>query len=722
MGVAASVGEAAGRVARSCGAVDDISRLRYASRFIKEKSAPFSRMSIFRIRDLLLHVPSHYSDYTHISPIALADVGSQPTVVATVDSVELKTPRPRFQIVEVYVTDDTGIMKLVFFRQPWVAKQLKPGDVISASGKVSFAYGFKQMTPSYWEHLESSDRSAQMARILPSYPVAEGIGVGWMRRLISAALTDEGDVCDFLPASFVAMHKLPTLGRALRDVHFPISLAAAELARRRLAYDELICLQLALLTRQRIDFGGATAFSHIVDGPHLRSLRGALPFSLTDEQQQASDEVLSDMASPRAMNRLLLGDVGTGKTVVAALAIAAVADTGTQAAMMAPTSVLASQYAEKVGPLLEKANIRWALIMGSTPPAQRAHIGEEISTGVCTVVFGTTALLADDIVFKQLSLVVVDEQQRFGVDQRAALRHKGPGADLLAMTATPIPRTLALSIYGDMECSRIRHRPFPGAGVKTATLTPENIDIAIGGLKQILAAGEQAYVVCPLVDDSDEGEELDDVPAALGTGTSQLHSVASMAQQVACWLPHASVATLTGKMSAAQKDAVMEGFRSKKIQVLVCTTVIEVGVDVPNATAMLIFDADRFGLATLHQLRGRVGRGEIAGKVWLVCAARKGTTARRRLDALESTSDGFVLAELDLHLRREGEVLGYRQHGGVSLHISDLASDADLVQWAHADALSISKVDPDLSSALYRPLAFEVRDRFGAYFEEVDPA
>jgi ATP-dependent DNA helicase RecG len=288
------------------------------------------------------------------------------------------------------------------------------------------------------------------------------------------------------------------------------------------------------------------------------------------------------------------------------------------------------------------------------------------------------------------------------------------------MTATPIPRTLALTIYGDLDCSIIRERPRAGAGVRTKTLPPENLDLAWGALHEALARGEAAYVVCPLVDDSDAGEELDDVPESQRSNVQKLHSVRQMTPEMARLFPETRVAALTGRMSAAEKDQVMEDFRAGRVGLLVCTTVVEVGVDVPRATEMVVLDADRFGLATLHQLRGRVGRGEREGQAWLECAAKRGTPARKRLAALEATSDGFELAELDLSLRHEGEVLGYRQSGGVTLRISDLAGDADLIAWAHEDALAIASADPGLDSAAYLALSIEAQDRFGAYFEEVE--
>lgn len=716
----ATIAEAAERVSRTCSLVDDVSRLRYVSGARREA---LDRLGIARVRDLLLHVPRRYLDFTNVVQVGRADVGSDATVVVTVDRVRLKRPRPRMQIVEIDAYDNTGVIQATFFRQPWIADQLKQGDVVALSGKVTFNYGFKQMKAPFYEVLSSAGETSGYARVLPVHPVGEGVTASWMRRIVAAALEDAGDVCDPLPAGLVSRRGLMTLGRALRSVHYPSSLDEAEAARRRLAYDELLCLQLALLTRQRIELAGIEPCQHETAGPHKDALLSALPFELTDEQSLAADEILADMASPHVMNRLLLGDVGTGKTAVAAVALAAVADTGTQAAVMAPTSVLARQYAEKLGPLLDDAAITWALVTGSTPDAERELIARGVAQGSISVVFGTTAILSDDMDFQRLTLVVIDEQHRFGVNQRVALRTKGAGADLLTMTATPIPRTLALSLYGDVDCSRITHRPKATAGITTKALTPENLDIAYGAIRDAVDAGRQAYVVCPLVDDTDDGSDLDDVPESSRTTGGRLrsatHTAEELAQQV---FPQLRIGLLTGPMSAAEKDEVMGRFRAGEMDVLVTTTVIEVGVDVPNATVMLVHDADRFGLATLHQLRGRVGRGDHPGTVYLACAAKRGTPARKRLDALEATSDGFELAELDLRLRHEGEVLGYRQHGGVSLKISDLAEDDDLVEWAHEDAMAIADADPSLARPEDHALAVEVRDRFGAYFEEVERA
>ncbi len=720
MGTRLTIGNAAERVQRTCALSDSVSRLRYVSGAREEA---LERLGIRTVRDLLLHIPHRYLDFSHQVPISHADVGSDATVVATVDKVTLKRPKPRMQVVELYVVDETGVLQATFFRQPWIAEQVKQGDVVALSGKVTFGYGFKQMRAPFLEVVGSAEDGGTYARVLPVHPVGEGISAAWMRRIVSAALADVGDVCDWMPAGLVSGHGLMTLGRALREIHFPASLFSAEQARRRLAYDELLCLQLALLCRRDLEVSGVEPCAHVVDGPHMAALVSALPFELTDEQRTAADEILADMASPHVMNRLLLGDVGTGKTAVAAVALAAVADTGTQAAVMAPTSVLARQYAEKIGPVLDAAHVSWTLVTGSTPSDERALAEARIERGETCVTFGTTAILSEGLEFSRLTLVVIDEQHRFGVDQRAALRRKGAGADLLAMTATPIPRTLALSFYGDVSLSRITHRPRPGAGVATKVVTPENLDLAWGAVRDAVAAGHQAYVVCPLVDDADDGAELDDVPESVRSGAQTLHSATSMVAELRDRvLPGIACDLLHGRMAAADKDAAMDRFRSGRTKVLVSTTVIEVGVDVPNATVMVVLDADRFGLATLHQLRGRVGRGDVSGTVWLSCAAKKGSAARQRLAALEATSDGFELAELDLKLRHEGEVLGYRQSGGVSLKVSDLDADADLVEAAHVDAREVFSADPRLRAPAHRALALEVRDRFGGYFDELERA
>ena len=713
------VSEASSRVDATASLVRSVETLRFCT---GKRGEALRRLGIHTVRDLLYHLPRRYLDFTEVTPIGLSDVGANVTCVGRIEEVKLKTPRPNLPIVEVAVADETGLIIASFFRKPWLKDALHAGEWIALSGKVTFSYGFKRMSAPFHEVLGSDGSGgANYARVLPVHPVGDGISASWMRRIVSCALGDAADVVDPIPAELLSGLGLMGLTRALRCVHFPVSLEEAEQARRRLAFDELLTLQLTLLCRQRLELSQVRAYRHVVDGPHLGRLLSALPFSLTGEQRGALDEILSDMASPRVMNRLLLGDVGTGKTAVACAAIAACADTGTQAAMMAPTSVLARQYADKLKGPLDAAGISWALVLGATPARERQEIAKGVAAGTICCVFGTTALLSEDISFRRLSLVVIDEQHRFGVTERLGLRGKGEGADLLAMTATPIPRTLALTAYGDLSSSRIRERPNAGAGVSTKVLAPENVDIAYGAIRDAVATGHAAYVICPLVDEQDEGEALDDVPEASRAETKRLHAATTVARELARGpLRGIEVGLLTGRMSEKDKALAMQSFHDLKTPVLVATTVVEVGVDVPAATVMLVLDADRFGLATLHQLRGRIGRGHEAGQAYLVCAAKKGTPARERLQALEATSDGFELAELDLKLRREGEVLGYRQHGGVTLSVCDLAADADLVEAAHEAALAIADADPELAERDHQLLAVECVARYGAYFEEME--
>lgn len=713
---------AAARLARAVSLSDDISRLPYVSGAREEA---LRHLGMKRVFDVLVDLPRRYLDFTHAYRIEEAPTGSVCTIAATVDRVVVKpTQKPGLTVTEVWLVDDTGVLKVAFFRQPWLAQQLRIGDRLAVMGCVEFSYGFKQMSAPHFEKLDED----ALGSILPIHSVCEGISQGWLRRIVASALDSCGTFSDPLPARLRAGRKLMPLSRAVRTLQFPRGIREVDLARRRLAYDELVYLQLALRLRGDDNLLGIPPRAH-VRGDRVDRMLAALPFALTDEQHAAASAILGDMCDAgRVMNRLLLGDVGTGKTAVACVALACVADTGTQACVMAPTGVLAHQYAETTGPLLDACGISWALLTGSTPAAERASIEKRVAQGELTVLFGTNAVLSDDVSFQSLSLVIIDEQHRFGVGQRAALRSKGPGADLLVMTATPIPRTLALSVYGDLDTSIIRHRPVPGAGVTTKVLESESRDVAYGAIRQALDTGHQAYVICPLVTRSEDDLQLEDVPFveqgdAQGAPGLSLHAVDAELDRLRQLFGGYRVEMLHGKMSAREKDRVMGAFRAGEIKILVSTTVVEVGVNVPNATVMLIENGERFGLATLHQLRGRVGRGSDPGQCFICteCKRKRGrkSPSLERLDALEHSSDGFDLAEQDLRLRHEGEILGFRQHGGVSLRYVDLDEDTDLIEWAHEDAIELLKYAPALNACATLPMRYEVIDRYGDIFKEV---
>lgn len=738
------ISEASPRLAASCALDAPLGVLAYVT---PARAKLFSNLGIHTLRDLILRVPRRYLDFSRHVSILEAAVNDTVTISCVIDRINLKRPRPHLSIVEMYVTDTIGIMRISFFRQPWLAKAYHVGDVVALLGKVEYSYGFKCMNSPFIELIHAADArptdghaadthaadahaqdksalellpNARLdTHILPVYALCDGLSAAWYRRIIKICLHKILPLVDCIPSVYLARNRLMGYSTAIQQIHMPTSMSAQDAARRRFAYNELFFLQLALRARTSVE-DAQDPIQHCINGDHLKNFYKALPFELSAEQQSAAHDLLHDMQAKTCMNRLLLGDVGTGKTVVCALGFAVCADTSTQAAMLAPTSVLAQQYAEKIGTLLTKLSISWALLTSATTKSERTDILSGLQTGSLQVIFGTTSLLSDDVQFHKLSYIVIDEQHRFGVHQRLALRQKSPFADLLAMSATPIPRTLALSFYGDLTCSFIKHKPFSTANVTTNVLANENVSVAYDAVASCIEQGQQAYIICPLIDNQDARTTVDDIAPNAQSSAQTLHS----AQQTFEALKHSSfsayrIGLLTGRMDSEEKDRVMSQFRAHKLDVLVATTIVEVGVDVPCACAMIILDADRFGLATLHQLRGRVGRGSLAAQVYLVTASKKHSLARRRLDILENTFDGFELSQKDLELRREGDILGYRQSGTLTLHVCDMVRDMDLIEAAHRDVGELLDGDPRLSQTQHRALVHEMHARFPAYFEEL---
>jgi len=675
------------------------------SRFVDtSRAAALERLGIETVGDLVRHYPFRYLDLTNVQTLASVKPGTEATVVGRVHEVKVKKPRPRLTITEVAIVDGTGVLIGVWFNQPWIQQRFMQGERVAFAGKVELDYGLKQIKTPFFEKLPAEDDAASAGRVLPVHRTTEGLSTGWLRRLIAAAVEDTSDIPDHLPSELRVARDLVPLHSALRDIHFPRTTGDAQTARTRLAYDELLSLQVYMAMRRHSLTQEQAGIAHRIDGPLRSTLAELIPHTLTADQERAVSEILADMAEPRPMNRLLLGDVGTGKTLVATHALAAAADTGSQAAMMAPTEVLATQYADKIGPLLHDAGISWGLLTGSTPAARRRDLLAGVAEGALQVLFGTHALLEESVSFKHLTLAIVDEQHRFGVNQRLGLRGKGAAADLLVMTATPIPRSLALTLYGDLATSYLRVRPNTAGGVTTRLVKPHAAKPAHDAVRAAAKRGQQAYVVCSLVDESNAAQ----AKAAVREAERLRNEV----------FPDLTVGLLTGRMRPADKAEVMADFRSGKLDVLVSTTVIEVGIDVPNATVMIVEDADRFGLAQLHQLRGRVGRGEHAGEVWLVADA-KSQESRDRLQALVDTTDGFQLAEQDLRLRGEGQILGDRQHGLPDLRVANLIDDLPLVEQARADAYALVAADPHLTLEVNAPLLAHVRTTFSAAWEWV---
>lgn len=691
------------------------------------RSKALEKMGVRTVRDLLCHYPRRYVDMSNVATVAQAAVGTMCTVSGSVHEVKLKKPKPHLTLVEISVVDGSGVLIVTCFRQPWLADRLKPGTTVAVSGKVEFNYGFKRMTNPFLETLEGGRVTEGL--VVAVHPASEKLSTAWIRRFVSSALDLCSGLYDPIPLEYRVKHRLLSRQNALRCIHEPRSMDEARQARRRLAYEELLMLELHLMGQARKRERAADPVRHEVDGAHLAAFRSALPFSLSSEQSQAVRETLDAMASPRQARHMVLGDVGTGKTVVAAHALACVADTGTQAFMMAPTEVLARQYAKSVGPLLDAAGVTWEVLTGSTKPSEREAMLERARAGVVDVLFGTQALLEDDVVVPSCSLVVVDEQQRFGVGQREKLVSKGPCPDQLYLTATPIPRTLALAVYGDFTLSYIKSRPLNRAGNTTVVLDRSEQGRAYDAALEALREGRQVYVVCPLVGQAaaekdrsssswkeSDGESYDYAFVTIEDDGDMPSENLRAAQSHAAFLQSKvfvdyKVDLLHGAMSGEEKREAMRRFSEGESQVLVATTVIEVGVDVPNATVMIVEDADRFGLSQLHQLRGRIGRGDHPGQAYLISATRN-PAALERLSVMEKTEDGFEVAEHDLALRREGDILGNRQHGASILKLVNVVRDKAIVEAAFEDAASMLDQDPLLEMPVNQAIAREVRMLF----------
>lgn len=638
------------------------------ARFVdKARFELLSKLGISSIQDLLLHIPFRYLDLRLKNDIRSAPPG-EGAFIGTVRDIVVKRPRPRLNVTEVSIVDGSGTLVLVWFNQPWISRSLSLGDKILAAGQVNLDYGLKKITNPFFEKV---DDLAHMKSIVPVYSTTEGLSQGWLRKIIAAALNDYGRVADILPFELRAARKLPSFSWALQQIHYPEDFEKQKLALSRLAYEELFIFELAIAERKSADAKKNPGRAHKLDGKFFKAYEASLSFELSDEQKQVIDEIKQDMASESPMRRILIGDVGTGKTVVALHALCIACDSGHQAALMAPTEVLADQYAKKAIPALERIGIKSAMLTGASTTAERREIRAGLESGEISVLIGTHALLEPEIIFKDLSLVVIDEQHRFGVKQRAALSAKGAGADLLTMTATPIPRSLAQTAFGDMEASYIRNRPVSGAGFDTKVLKFHQIFQAHDSVKQAVARGEQAYVVTALIDESDALEAQAAIKVAEDLSNNEYS--------------HLRVGLLTGRMRSAEKTELMTAFEAGELDVLVSTTVIEVGLDVPNATQMIILNAERFGVAQLHQLRGRVGRGSKKGNVFLVSDSFS-KEAKDRFNILAETDDGFRLAEFDLSVRGAGELLGTKQSGIISFKIADIVRDADLVRLSRYDA------------------------------------
>ncbi len=698
----------------------------------RRQAQRLARLGLHTAGDLLWHLPRRYEDRSTWKPIARLVPGEVATVQGVVVAAQRVPTRTRRAVVRVTISDGSGRLDAVFFNQPFRLQQLPPGRAVRLSGRVEAGYRGWQMDHPEVELLEGeSDEPVHTARIVPVYPATEGLHQRWLRQLawqVVGALA--GRVPEILPEELRRQLNLVERAQALRDIHFPPDAEAWQAARRRLAFEEWFVMQVAL-ARVRSQQQQEPGRAHRPDGPRVARFLAGLPFELTPAQRRVLDEIRADMEAPRPMRRLVQGDVGSGKTVIAAWAMVKAVESGAQAALMAPTEILAEQHARRLQQLLAPAGIPVVLLVGSQPAADRERVLQGLATGQWPVVVGTHALIQENVRFRDLGLVIIDEQHRFGVRQRALLQDKGRRPDLLVMTATPIPRTLALTLYGDLDVSVIDQLPPGRQPVRTVWLRGRQRRKAYDLLAARVAAGEQGYVVCPLVDDPAAGPAGDGPgsggPAAGGEGPApgpggapedaEHKAVTTWAEYVARRYPRLRVGILHGRIPGPEKERVMRAFERRALDVLVATTVIEVGVDVPNATVMIIEGADRFGLAQLHQLRGRVGRGSKESLCILV-ADPASAEGRMRLEALCRSQSGFDIAEFDLQLRGPGDFFGTRQHGLPALRIADPVKDAGLLRLAREAARRLLEGDPGLDAPAHRPLREEVVARYGEFLAE----
>ncbi|HWR39856.1 MAG TPA: ATP-dependent DNA helicase RecG [Patescibacteria group bacterium] len=640
-------------------------------------AAKLAQLEIFTVQDLLEHYPRSYDEYRYVPAIAELLPGHLVVFSATVTQVRESRPRRGLHILTVTVRDEMGTARLVWFNQPFLKKRFSPGERLQISGKVAEKTS-PQTAAVEIHHPETTplaeavepDKAPPAAGLLPMYSLCAEVSQTQIRAWVQAALVLHHFLPETLPTGIVAKYQLMDRSAALRQIHCPETLESADVARRRLIFEELYFFQCVLLMLKRRS-SATPGIQHQPDGCGLANVRKNLPFALTDDQEQALREIKQDMESAQPMQRLLQGDVGSGKTVVAALALAKAVESGYQAALMVPTAILAEQHFSTLQTLLAPANIRLALLTGNMTSRQRRELLQQIADGGVDLIIGTHALIQAGVEFHRLGFVVTDEQHRFGVRQRAALQAKGCSPDVLIMTATPIPRTMALTLYGDLDVSVIRQLPPARKPVATYTRSEKERSRVYDFVVRQLEEGRQAYIVCPLVDES---EQLS------ARSATQLFEELSGTLFAAfrCELIH-------GQLKGEEKEAAMTRFSSGHTQLLIATTVIEVGVNVPNANIIVIENADRFGLAQLHQLRGRVGRGVHQSYCILLSNSRQATT-RQRLQLMTKTSDGFVLAEEDLSLRGPGHFFGALQHGLPELKTADLLQDMHLLEIARQAA------------------------------------
>ncbi|MGB3341531.1 MAG: ATP-dependent DNA helicase RecG [bacterium] len=661
-------------------------KLKSSVQYIKgigpKRSSYFKKINVETVNDLLFLVPRRYVDYSTMRPIRDLKINDEATILGKIKAIELQRTRNRIQLVKVLIADDSDTINVKWFNRPDLKKKFKIGDNLLVSGKITFFYGRQLVNPIY-EVITEVETEKNMGAVIPIYPLTEGLGLWDIKRAVKICIDECLDgIVETLPQTLILQNDLMPLDKAIINLHFPQSLNIAFEARRRLVYDEFFFFELILAKRRSLA-KAKNGISLVDRGTLTERLLGALPFELTKGQTEVIKGIAADMAKPKPMNRLLQGDVGAGKTVVALYSMLIAIENGYQSALMAPTEILAEQHYIGLSKILEELGVETVLLTSSIKTTERKDIVEKIANGRAQIIFGTHALIEEEIKFNKLGLVVVDEQHRFGVMQRAALVNKGINPDFLVLSATPIPRTLALTLYGDLDVSILKDKP-PRRGTVSTRIIKENQKPGIHSfIKDELNKGRQAFIICPLIEKS---EKLD------------LKSVEEVYKEITSIFKNFSIGVIHGRLKSSERFKIMNAFRAGKLDMLIATTVVEVGVDIPNASIMIIEHPERFGLAQLHQLRGRIGRGSQKSYCFLILDRYVADETYERIAYFEKNNDGFALAQKDIKLRGPGEILGKKQHGLPDLKIGDLEDDKELLFLARDDAFAVISKDPDIQS------------------------
>ena len=675
--------------------------LQYLKGVGPKKSTALARLGLTTIYDLLTYYPRAYEDQSVLTPISELRAGEIATTAGIITNVSEKRSGRGMTVLTAMLSDGSGYLSVTWFNQAFLKKQLLPGRKVFITGKPNYAYGGRGALAmaqlSSFEILDETEDAASHCGILPVYAATEALNQKFFRKLLQAVLAEESLVPEVVPAAVRERYQLMERWPAFRMIHFPTDFSTLQAARRRLAFEELYLIQCGLMLLKKQSREQEHGIRHLLSSQLVKRVYGSLPFQLTGDQQRTWREIEADMEKEVPMRRLVQGDVGSGKTVIALLALVKTVENGYQGALMAPTEILARQHFEKFQVLLQGTDIRVGLLSGHLTKKQHEAILADIAQQKVDLVIGTHALIQEKVEFASLGLVVTDEQHRFGIAQRSELEKKGRRTpDVLVMTATPIPRTMTLTVYGDLDVSLIEELPPGRRPIRTFVRPTNRRQLIYEFVKKELLAGRQAYVVCPLIEANEELPlpSAEEIFAELSGG---------IFRDIACGLVH-------GRLKIKEKEQVMQDFYDGKIKLLVATTVIEVGVDVPNASIMVVENAERFGLAQLHQLRGRIGRGPYASYCILVNNGRSGT-AKERLAILERTTSGFVLAEEDLKLRGPGQFFGAMQHGLGDLKIANVLKDTDILLQARQAALETMASIEDLQY-VHEVLSLQYKEHF----------